>query len=474
MTFAWGLGLNVDRKSFVDCGFVDLSSGSADELHRRDLLLKAKSYNIFQQFVALPREVNSLLLFVDFSMGVCGVGICYYELGAKASLAMATEKKVASGPGFEVGASNELHAWIQEPVTGLEVPLQTKAGSSLKKVSFAEVVGGDSRSQTPLTIQDSHSSLPIEKGNLVSIRVNDAAYQEHVALCQFSLIARIILSKGEKPWKFDDLYTKLQSIWKLEKWQLISLGRGFFHMLLCIAEDRQKLGILASSHLTDLARGIGTPLKFDHSTIACNYGHYARVLVDVDLAGFVLKILLLETTDDCIEVDLYFESFPNFCTSCHSVAHSMAKCKSMIGTASANVGSHGKENVNKALGLTQVWNTDVTPTPIEEIDHQQVAVLFNMANTHIEMGINVQSTALDLGAAPNRTDFNTDMDDELGDDADDILDVGQHSYSVAMVLFNLSGSLTAVQQNLDLVASHTLVSETTYQNLWNIVERKPG
>ncbi|KAF3453948.1 hypothetical protein FNV43_RR04389 [Rhamnella rubrinervis] len=35
-------------------------------------------------------------------------------------------------------------------------------------------------------------------------------------------------------------------------------------------------GILAFS--PDLARGIGIPLKFDHSTIIGNYGHYARVL----------------------------------------------------------------------------------------------------------------------------------------------------------------------------------------------------
>ncbi|KAF3443159.1 hypothetical protein FNV43_RR17080 [Rhamnella rubrinervis] len=100
----------------------------------------------------------------------------------------------------------------------------------------------------------------------------------------------------------------------------------------------------------DLARGIGIPIKFDHSTIARNYGHYVGVLVDVDLAGFVLEKLLLETTDDCIEVDLYFESFPNFCTSCHSAGDSVAKCKSVIGKAPPKVGSDEKEKENKAPG----------------------------------------------------------------------------------------------------------------------------
>ncbi|KAF3454136.1 hypothetical protein FNV43_RR04583 [Rhamnella rubrinervis] len=157
-------------------------------------------------------------------------------------------------------------------------------GVSLKKASFAEVVGRTS-SQVPIIAVDSHSSLPIRKGNLVSIRINDAAYQERVA---------------------------------------------FY-----------------------LAREIGIPLKFDHSIIAGNYDHYARVLINVDLAGFVLEKLLLETINDCIEVELYFESFSDFCTSCYSVGHSLAKCKSLIGNVPFKDGSHVNEKENKTPILNQ-------------------------------------------------------------------------------------------------------------------------
>ncbi|KAF3453075.1 hypothetical protein FNV43_RR03509 [Rhamnella rubrinervis] len=51
----------------------------------------------------------------------------------------------------------------------------------------------------------------------------------------------------------------------------------------------------------------------------------------MDLAGFIPENLLFETTDDCIEVDLYFELFPDFCISCHNVGHPVAKCRSVIG-----------------------------------------------------------------------------------------------------------------------------------------------
>ncbi|KAF3434669.1 hypothetical protein FNV43_RR21754 [Rhamnella rubrinervis] len=52
------------------------------------------------------------------------------------------------------------------PVAGLGVPLHAREG--LKKASFADVVGGAS-SQAPLIVSDSHSSLPVRKGNLVSV-----------------------------------------------------------------------------------------------------------------------------------------------------------------------------------------------------------------------------------------------------------------------------------------------------------------
>ncbi|KAF3440720.1 hypothetical protein FNV43_RR19006 [Rhamnella rubrinervis] len=211
-----------------------------------------------------------------------------------------------------------------------------------------------------------------------------------------------------------------------------------------------------------------------------NFAHFARVLVDIDLSGFVPKKLLLETTDDYIEVDLFFESFPNFCTACHSVSHSVTKCKSVIGKAPSKIGPH-----------------DVPPTPIEETDYQQAAVLSNMAHINIEMGIEVQPIASNLDAAPPRPDSNSEVgkNDEPGNDADDIVEdewptlqgagssnpskeldgtlyVGQQLNTMVMIPFVSSDACTAAQRNLNLVASHPLVSETTDQNLWNSV--KPG
>ncbi|KAF3431802.1 hypothetical protein FNV43_RR26538 [Rhamnella rubrinervis] len=134
-----------------------------------------------------------------------------------------------------------------------------------------------------------------------------------------------------------------------------------------------------------------------------NYGHFARVLVDVDLVGFVPKKLLLKTTDNCIEVDLYFESFLEFCKFCHSVGHSMVKCKSVIGKALPKasypkVGAQTTEKENKAPGLTHVYKSKQTHS-----------LHVDSADINTEMGIEVQSPAPSLNDAPSRIDFNTEM-----------------------------------------------------------------
>ncbi|KAF3443573.1 hypothetical protein FNV43_RR13260 [Rhamnella rubrinervis] len=56
------------------------------------------------------------------------------------------------------------------------------------------------------TIPTTNQNAPTRKDNFVSIRVNNNAYKERISLCQFSLIARVVLTKGDKPWKHDELY----------------------------------------------------------------------------------------------------------------------------------------------------------------------------------------------------------------------------------------------------------------------------
>ena len=76
-------------------------------------------------------------------------------------------------------------------------------------------------------------SVPSKKGGYVSIRVDPIAYQARLELCRNALIGRVVISSGERPWKLVDLKARLSKHWMLNSdWRLISLGRGYYQILL--------------------------------------------------------------------------------------------------------------------------------------------------------------------------------------------------------------------------------------------------
>ncbi|PON41295.1 hypothetical protein PanWU01x14_290520 [Parasponia andersonii] len=129
-----------------------------------------------------------------------------------------------------------------------------KVQDSIKKVqdfgtpSFAQMTNSTTRDKVPLMPDPQISNIALEsskptlKGNYVCVKVNEKALKNRLELCQYSLIGRIFLSKGDSTWKLADLKFKLQSIWQLSSdWWLISLGHGFFHILLTSSEEKARV-----------------------------------------------------------------------------------------------------------------------------------------------------------------------------------------------------------------------------------------
>lgn len=87
------------------------------------------------------------------------------------------------------------------------------------------------------------SSTPptVLKKDTFSVQLNEKAYSERLTLCGHSLIARVILSKGEAPWKLQDLKMHLTAAWFLQNWKLISLGEEFHQVFLCLEEDNNSV-----------------------------------------------------------------------------------------------------------------------------------------------------------------------------------------------------------------------------------------
>ena len=72
-------------------------------------------------------------------------------------------------------------------------------------------------------------SSPTRKGDYMAVQIYKDLYQSRLHQFSSSLIGRLILSKGDKPYAFNDLRSTLDVAWKpSHPWRLISLGRGYF------------------------------------------------------------------------------------------------------------------------------------------------------------------------------------------------------------------------------------------------------
>ncbi|MCI33137.1 NBS resistance protein, partial [Trifolium medium] len=144
--------------------------------------------------------------------------------------------------------------------------------------------------------------------------------------------------KGDKPVTAKELTLKLGSIWQgFAPWKLVPLGKGFFEFSFSLAEDKRKAWSLGTCNLKpgllrlskwepdfnphtqrqthvqswiriyelpqeywrprtlfEIAGGVGTPLMLDEATKNRSFGHYARVLVDIDLSKRVFEAILVE------------------------------------------------------------------------------------------------------------------------------------------------------------------------------------
>ncbi|KAE9600797.1 putative RNA-directed DNA polymerase [Lupinus albus] len=154
------------------------------------------------------------------------------------------------------------------------------------------------------------------------------------------------------------------------KWNMISLGRGFYEFVFSSIEDMRtiwatgswnlKPGILRLSLWTPdfnlwlqrithsqcwikitglpqeywcpsiiftIAGGIGMPISIDEATTRRSFGHFARVLVDIDLKNSVPTQMLVERDGFEFFVCIDVENMPAFYTGCQAIGHVVSKCR---------------------------------------------------------------------------------------------------------------------------------------------------
>ncbi|KEH19239.1 DUF4283 domain protein [Medicago truncatula] len=195
----------------------------------------------------------------------------------------------------------------------------------------------DGGSRSPPT-EEPHYSVPCIKGDSLSIRICQDEYVKGLEDCQYALRGRLILSKGDKPYTARDLASKLGKIWKIiHQWKMVNLGQGFYDFLFENHDDFNRTwtagtvslqpGLLRLSQWTkdfnhnaqtqthaslwiklvvlpqeywrertlkEIASAVGTPISIDGPTRNRAFGHYALILVDIDLSKRVYDEILVE------------------------------------------------------------------------------------------------------------------------------------------------------------------------------------
>nr|KYP45916.1 hypothetical protein KK1_032530 [Cajanus cajan] len=75
-----------------------------------------------------------------------------------------------------------------------------------------------------------------------------------------------------------------------------------------------------------IASAVGTPISLEKATLQWTYRHFARVLIEVDLANKILTQLLVEREGYAFFVSFEFDRLPMFCSNCHCIGHINSAC----------------------------------------------------------------------------------------------------------------------------------------------------
>jgi hypothetical protein len=77
----------------------------------------------------------------------------------------------------------------------------------------------------------------------------------------------------------------------------------------------------------EIAGAIRTPLIIDSATQNRRFGHYARILVDIDLSKRIFDEIMVERDGFAFPVEVIYERVPLFCSHRRIIGHNISNCK---------------------------------------------------------------------------------------------------------------------------------------------------
>jgi len=226
------------------------------------------------------------------------------------------------------------------------------------------------------------------KREQISIKISEDHYSTGVLDCQNVLYGRFTLPKGSTPVRELDLKARIFKFWKTHApWSMASLGKGYFEFEFSSLDDLSTVRSVGSWNISpgllrtfswtpdfnpltmqqtttqtwvrihglareywqpitlfEIAGALGNPLTLDEATKKRTFGHFARVLIEVDLNSHLHDRILVKRNGFDFYVDVEYE---NFCNSCQIFGHFVKNCKFQTPKASASVPKHKMQYVCK-------------------------------------------------------------------------------------------------------------------------------
>ncbi|XP_019430036.1 PREDICTED: uncharacterized protein LOC109337512 [Lupinus angustifolius] len=301
-----------------------------------------------------------------------------------------------------------------------------------KNESFAQAL------KATCDISISQLPQPCIKGDAIAIKIPEEEYQAGLQRCKSHLHGRLILSKGDSPLRFTELRTKLQALWNMiGTWGMISLGRGYYEFSFASVDDMR---ILFS-----IAGGLGVPISLDDATSSRSFGHFARILVDVDLKGSLPSQILVEREGFAFSVDIEYENLPDFCSGCQSIGHLLSTCR-----RNKEVGVDlPRFKKDTTIGKTLKAMNDRGPAPnnghkviskSSELDKSKEVVKDTMENDLVielefENNVNLQPDQAQKEGPPNPNEEASDLHSSSDDDTrDTTVEETQENEDIQLIL----------------------------------------
>lgn len=79
--------------------------------------------------------------------------------------------------------------------------------------------------------------------------------------------------------------------------------------------------------MSDIAHGIGIQLNIDEATTDEKFGHYTRVLVEIDVSVKPIVSLMIKRVEKSFFLEVAYENLPAFYSTCSSKGHIPNACR---------------------------------------------------------------------------------------------------------------------------------------------------